>query len=175
MLARLDAWDRALSARCLIEPGTGVRRVAMSAVRRISQTGSYGVGWVVLFAVVATWLKGPLVAVAAAACVLGMLLVNTVVKQLVRRGRPALRTFEHQPTTYSMPSAHTAMAVVGAGVMSVIAPQLAPLWWGWAVVLAVSRVVLGMHFIGDVLAGAMLGAFMAWTVAEPLVHWAIGQ
>ncbi|MBC7643993.1 MAG: phosphatase PAP2 family protein [Thermoleophilia bacterium] len=170
LLARLDAFDQALSARCLVAPGTGARRVVMGGVRRISQTGSYGVGWVVLFAVVATWLEGPLVALVAAGCVVGTLFVNTSVKELVRRTRPVAGSFSHQPASYSMPSAHTAMAVVGAGVMSVIAPELAPVWWAWAVILAVSRVVLGMHFVGDVVLGALFGTLLAWSVAAPLIH-----
>ena len=173
LLARLDALDQALSERCLITPGGGARRATMGTVRRISQTGSYGIGWIVVFAVVATWLEGPLVALVAAACVVGTLFVNTAVKELVRRVRPEVRTFAHQPSSYSMPSAHTAMAVVGAGVMSVIAPQLALMWWAWAVILAGSRIVLGMHFVGDVLVGALFGALLAWSVATPLIHAAM--
>lgn len=156
-----------------MQPSEGGRHFVMGAVRRISQTGSYGVGWIVLFAVVATWLQGPLAAFVAAACVVGTLGANTIIKQSVKRPRPASRAFDHQPTTYSMPSAHTAMAVVGAATMSVIAPQAWWLWWAWAIVLAISRVLLGMHYVADVLVGALFGAALAVIVAVPLVQWAM--
>lgn len=142
----------------------------LTMLRRISQTGSYGAGWIAVFGVVASMIEGWWVAMLAAACVVGMLLLNTAIKVLVRRPRPAARAIEHQPRTFSMPSAHTSMAMVGAAAMAVVAPQLAALWWGWALVLAVSRIVLGMHYFGDVLLGACLGALMAAAVVEPLLR-----
>lgn len=142
----------------------------MTIVRRISQSGSYGVGWVALFAVVVTMLDGWLVAVAAAGCVLGTLALNTVVKEIIRRPRPASRAFDDHPTTFSMPSAHTSMAVVGASIMTLVAPALWLLWWGWTWVLAVSRIVLGMHYVGDVLAGACFGALLAVLVVPHVMH-----
>ncbi|MBC7643620.1 MAG: phosphatase PAP2 family protein, partial [Thermoleophilia bacterium] len=42
--------------------------------------------------------------------------------------------------------------------------------WAWAVILAVSRVVLGMHFVGDVVLGGLFGTLLAWSVAAPLIH-----
>jgi undecaprenyl-diphosphatase len=62
------------------------------------------------------------------------------------------------------------MAVVGAAVMTWVAPSLAPLWWAWSALLATSRVLLGMHYLGDVLAGAAFGALVAWLAALPLVR-----
>lgn len=172
LVARLDRIDRAISARLLMRPENGSGRMAMVAVRRISQTGSYGVGWVLLFAIVATWLEGWRVAAAAACCVLATLVLNTGVKLVVRRPRPGVRSFGDQPTTYSMPSAHTSMAIVGATAMTMIEPGLAALWWGWALVLAVSRVLLGMHYLGDVIAGAAFGILVACLAAVPVLHWA---
>ncbi len=165
-LAFLGRLDQQLSARCVVDPATSVRRgKIMTVVRRVSQSGSYGVGWVALFAVVVTLLEGWFVALVAAACVLGTLMLNTVVKEIIRRPRPASRAFDDHPTTFSMPSAHTSMAVVGASIMTMVAPAWALLWWGWTTVLAVSRIVLGMHYVGDVVAGAAFGAALAtWVV-----------
>jgi len=142
----------------------------MSVIRRVSQSGSYGVGWVLLFAVVVTALEGWIVALAAAGSVLGTLTVNTVVKEIIRRPRPAATAFDDHPTTFSMPSAHTSMAVVGATVMTLVAPAFWLLWWAWKCVLAVSRIVLGMHFVGDVVAGAAFGAVLARWVVVPIFH-----
>lgn len=171
LLQRLDAADRAISTR-LVAPmqEDGRVRAWVRVLRRFSESGSYGTGWIVLFAIVAATGRGGFIAAfAAAACVLGMLLVNTGVKVIIRRPRPVLRAIDHQPGSFSMPSAHTSMAVVGAATMSYLVPVAAPLWWTITVVLACSRVILGMHFFADVLVGFLLGALMAWLVAVPLV------
>jgi undecaprenyl-diphosphatase len=170
-IARIGAVDHRISARCVIvADGSGGRATAMAVIRRVSQTGSYGVGWVALFAVVVTLFEGWPVALVAAACVLGTLAANSAVKVVVRRPRPASTSFGNHATTYSMPSAHTSMAVVGATIMTMVAPGAAALWWGWTIILAVSRVLLGMHYIGDVLAGAVFGAVLAWLVVVPVMH-----
>lgn len=169
MLQRLNILDHQLSTKLrAAKPSPFV-----SVVHRASQTGSYGVIWVLLFAVVATWLAGWKAAVVASACVLGSLMLNTLIKSQIERPRPADNPIGHQPTTHSMPSAHTVMAVVGATCMTIVAPAAAPLWWGWMLILAGSRVYLGMHYLGDVLVGAILGAIIASTIAWPLMTWAV--
>jgi len=61
------------------------------------------------------------------------------------------------PDKFSFPSGHTMTAFSVALVISYFYPGLeAPLFF-MAISIAVSRVVLGMHFLSDVLAGAVLG------------------
>jgi undecaprenyl-diphosphatase len=61
------------------------------------------------------------------------------------------------PDKFSFPSGHTMTAFSIALVVSYFYPSLeAPLFFV-ALSIAVSRVVLGMHFLSDVLAGAVLG------------------
>jgi undecaprenyl-diphosphatase len=98
-----------------------------------------------------------------------MLAFNTVVKNVIRRPRPVAKAIAHAPTTYSMPSAHTSMAMVGAATMQVIVPDQAVLWWTVALSLAASRVLLGMHYLADVLAGVVLGIVCGVFVAMPIV------
>lgn len=172
MLPRLNDLDRSISGRLVARPEPGRRYLWLEFVHRLSQTGSYGVGWVVLFGVMVTMIDGWKLALLASGCVLGTLLVNTGIKLLIRRPRPRFNPIGHSPNSYSMPSAHTAMAVVGAAIMTVVAPALVVVWWAWTVSLAVSRVILGMHYAGDVLAGAALGALLAWFVALPLLELA---
>jgi undecaprenyl-diphosphatase len=99
--------------------------------------------------------------------ILGTLMLNTAVKLVVRRPRPT-GAHGHTPRSYSFPSAHSSMAVVGASAMTVLEPALAVLWWAIAALLAASRVLLGAHYLGDVVAGALLGALVA-TVAVPVL------
>src|SRR5579863_5715298 len=62
------------------------------------------------------------------------------------------------PDQFSFPSGHTMTAFSIALVLSYFYPGLeAPIYF-LAVSIAISRVVLGMHFLSDVLAGAVLGS-----------------
>ncbi|MCW2960058.1 MAG: family phosphohydrolase [Thermoleophilia bacterium] len=170
LLGRLDRLDHSLTERILVKaPLDGRPKRWVVVLRRFSEAGSYGVGWIVLFAVVGIVSDGLLRGAVAAALVVGMLLFNTGIKGIFKRPRPLQRAIEHAPASYSMPSAHTSMAMVGAATMHVIVPDFAAVWWGIAIALGISRVMLGMHFLGDVLAGALLGLAVGLLVAAPLV------
>jgi membrane-associated phospholipid phosphatase len=94
--------------------------------------------------------------------VLASTVVNTVVKQAVRRGRPAL---DELPTLgpvswgRSYPSARTTASFAGARVLSKALPT-APVY-GLALAMALSRPYLGAHYPSDVIAGAVLGDAVA--------------
>jgi undecaprenyl-diphosphatase len=62
---------------------------------------------------------------------------------------------------YSFPSGHTLHAVSFAWQASAHFPELAWLLLPLAGLIAASRVVLGLHYPSDVLAGAVLGAALA--------------
>lgn len=63
---------------------------------------------------------------------------------------------------YSFPSGHTLHAVGFTVVALAHFPGLAPLLVPFTALVAVSRPVLGLHYPSDVLAGAALGALVAW-------------
>lgn len=62
------------------------------------------------------------------------------------------------PDQFSFPSGHTMTAFAIALVLSYYYPGLEGALYFLASSIAVSRVVLGMHFLSDVLAGAVLGS-----------------
>ena len=62
---------------------------------------------------------------------------------------------------FSFPSGHTLHAVSFSLVACSGYPQLAPLVYPFAFLVAVSRPVLGLHYPSDVLAGALLGMLVA--------------
>ena len=62
---------------------------------------------------------------------------------------------------FSFPSGHTLHAVVFTWVAITYFPQLAVLLILFTVLVGLSRVVLGLHYPSDVMAGALLGAFIA--------------
>jgi len=76
------------------------------------------------------------------------------VDRAVRAGADALDPF-------SFPSGHTLHAVAFSMVAAAYYPPLAWLLAPFTLLVAASRVVLGLHYPSDVLAGAALGALIA--------------
>jgi undecaprenyl-diphosphatase len=64
---------------------------------------------------------------------------------------------------YSFPSGHTLHAVCFSWIASAHYPELAVPLVGFAVLVALSRVILGLHYPTDVAAGALLGGGLAAT------------
>ncbi len=62
---------------------------------------------------------------------------------------------------YSFPSGHTLHAVAFTSVALAYFPQLGWVLIPFAILVALSRVVLGLHYPTDVLAGAVIGALLA--------------
>lgn len=98
-------------------------------------------------------------------------MASGVMKPIVGRVRPyqaglvAARTVEPSPATgYSFPSGHAATAVAGALSGARLVPAAAPVLWGLATLMAVSRIYVGVHYPSDVLAGALLGVLCTYLV-----------
>jgi undecaprenyl-diphosphatase len=103
-------------------------------------------------------------AVGASMCAaLAGIVVFKLLKALSRRQRPC-QLEPHcwakilPPDQFSFPSGHTMTAFSIALVVSYFYPSLEGPLYFLAISIAVSRVVLGMHFLSDVLAGAILGS-----------------
>ena len=69
------------------------------------------------------------------------------------------------PDQFSFPSGHTITAFAVAVTLSLFYPELAPGLLFCAVSVAASRILLGMHFLSDVLAGAVIGTLLAYFAA----------
>lgn len=85
-----------------------------------------------------------------------------LLKHLFKRNRPfnKLANFSAHiapSDKFSMPSGHTAAAFLFAFMVLHFYPQLALLTFLWASLVGLARVVLGVHYPGDILAGAVLG------------------
>jgi len=103
--------------------------------------------------------------------------VNALVKPLGRRERPdrvrarvPLVRHVPMPASRSFPSGHTAAAVAfAAGVGRALPPARFPLY-ALAAAVGYSRVHTGVHYPGDVLAGAGLGLVVAEVTNELLTR-----
>ncbi|WP_165874061.1 phosphatase PAP2 family protein [Rubrobacter taiwanensis] len=87
-------------------------------------------------------------------------------KYLFNRARPFLKNTEIEPlirtpSSSSFPSGHSATAAAGAITLSILYPLWAPLFLPGGLIIAFSRIYLGVHYPLDVLAGALIGAAVA--------------
>lgn len=97
-------------------------------------------------------------------------IVTNVIKQVVGRARPVLfdregplsfDAFNFDYANASFPSGHatTAGAILAFGWLAF--PRGRPVWAVVAIVIAVSRIVVGAHFPSDVVAGLIVGGLCA--------------
>lgn len=163
----LDWLDRVELAACRSLNGV-VRSAALLRLFRIASRLGDGVLWYALLGVLAVGFGAPGRAAAlqcALAGVLGLVIYRYLKNVLVRErpymthaaiicaGRPLDR--------FSFPSGHTLHAV-GFSLIAIKAfPLLAVVLVPATLLIALSRVVLGLHYPSDVLAGAVLGAGIA--------------
>ncbi|MGC9500303.1 phosphatase PAP2 family protein [Streptomyces sp. WG7] len=105
---------------------------------------------------------------------------NLLGKRLVRRARPdreaarvTVDRYVPMPASASFPSGHTASAVAFATAVGVVLPAAAVPLGALAGAVGYSRVHTGVHYPGDVAAGAVLGiasaaAALAMAAAAPV-------
>ena len=69
----------------------------------------------------------------------------------------------------SMPSGHTAISFAGLVMSGLLMPKFKVFTWTLAVVIGVSRLMLGVHWFSDVVFGAFVGMVMADIVYSVLI------
>ncbi|MET7987969.1 phosphatase PAP2 family protein [Streptomyces sp. NPDC005281] len=162
MGALLD-WDQRLFTRVASAHVPG----ADPALRRLSHVANHGRLW--LGTAAGIGLAGGPAGRRAALRGLGSLAlasftVNTLVKWSARRPRPllegvpAIRQLARQPHTTSFPSGHSASAAAFATAVALESTRYGILVVPMAAAVAFSRVYVGVHYPGDVLAGVAIGA-----------------
>ena len=90
-----------------------------------------------------------------------------VLKNSLKRKRPpaAIPAFEAFITAsdeFSFPSGHTSAAFLLAVLTALSFPAIATPLFIWAAAVGISRVILGVHFPADIVAGACLGSLIAY-------------
>ena len=131
-----------------------------------SAVGDHGVVWVMLGAL--RGLRGDHHWRAAVRVGLGVgiesIVVNAGVKSLFRRTRPVVDTPRPYPLriplTSSFPSGHATSAFCAATLLSDGDPHLAPLYFGAATVVALSRIHVKIHHASDVAGGILIGLIL---------------
>jgi undecaprenyl-diphosphatase len=73
---------------------------------------------------------------------------------------------------YGFVSGHAANSFALASLISLILRKkwVAAAMLAWAGIVSYSRIYLGVHYPGDVICGAFLGAFLGWTIYSLLIR-----
>ena len=161
MILRLLAHDAQLSTRLRLNP---TRAGLWSAAVVLAHSGD---SWLWMIGLALVWLLSKTTwhrTAALMAVAVGLqALVIFAVKQAIRRERPAgdwggiYRSID----PHSFPSGHATRAVL----LAVMAVGLGPAWFGlllaiWAPLVCVARVATGVHYLSDVVVGALIGLLM---------------
>lgn len=160
VLQQIIRWDEAISRRCYFSlQYPGLIRV----LQAISWLGD-GAIWVVL-AVGLPVVYGAQ-GIAVTFSMLLAAIVNVVcfrpIKDRFKRLRPFNRFHDIEAKTkaggqYGFPSSHTIHAVSFLVALVIFQPALGGLMGGVVVVIALSRVILGVHYFGDIICASVLG------------------
>lgn len=163
--ARLDAWETGLCLRCN-------QIGALPAVRRyfslVSRLGD-GIAWYALLGllpvVVGVDAIGPSLHMGITS--LAGVVIYKLIKAVLNRERPfaanrAVVALMPPLDRYSFPSGHTLHAVAFTVMLAHYYPALLVLAVPFAASVALSRIMLGLHYPTDVCAGAVLGASIAY-------------
>jgi len=106
-------------------------------------------------------------------------IVVDILKPLIGRARPKELLHHHfygfDPFTFkasfwSMPSGHSATAFSGFVALAFLYPKYRYLFFAFATLTALSRVLLTKHYLSDVLIGSTIGALTAIWLYKRLFH-----
>lgn len=159
--------DRDLTRRLQVAEQPGKRRAVFILLAHSGDSWFWLVGVVLLwFLGNADWQKRALVL---GFSILVTAIMVMLVKFSVRRRRPEGQWGEIYRKTdpHSFPSGHAARAFM----LVVIGFWLGPPWLGWillvwAPLVTLARVAMGVHYLSDVLAGALFGIVMGWILVN---------
>lgn len=134
---------------------------------RITRLGDLGAVWVMIAMVLLLDKPYRMIGI----IVLITLVISTIIgegilKHLVRRIRPCnegkkIKLLVAKPPSYSFPSGHTLSSFAVAKVLSVYFTQYGLIFIGIALMIALSRIYLYVHYPTDVIAGIILGILCA--------------
>lgn len=134
----------------------------------VSLLGDHGMIWLALIGTLMTFKKTRKIGIVVAlSLVMEVVCTSVILKPFVARPRPfeintAITLLVNRPMDYSFPSGHTGAAFACMGALYFSETK------GWipvgifAVLTAISRMYLYVHYPSDVFAGTLLGIMFGW-------------
>ena len=142
-----------------------------SIAKVITYIGEAGAIWIVIGLLLIFVLKDKRTGVLVlAGLAIGYLINDILIKNIVMRPRPfidipALETLIKHPSSFSFPSGHSSSGFCSAYI---IATRKGGKWrWCYvlAAVIALSRPYVGVHYLSDIIVGAVLGTLIGVLVS----------
>ena len=138
--------------------------------------------WILTAAVLFLWGRTRRAGLTAAvSMLLGFLITNLLLKNLVARPRPfdlypVIQPLVERPHDFSFPSGHTCVSFAA----SLVYLRMLPRPWGaasvvLAAVIALSRLYVGVHYPSDVLGGFLVGCLVSWAAVRLAERRKTGQ
>ena len=96
------------------------------------------------------------------------------IKNLVKRDRPSdaikeIKQIVNPPDKYSFPSGHCSSSMLLTLIINQYFPYLTMYFCVWMVIVFISRISLGLHYVSDILFGALLG-FLSFYAAKQTIN-----
>ena len=139
-------------------------------VRLLDTVSRVGDGWIWFAIIVCLPIATGPVGTSASVRMVGVgivdLIVYKIIKRWIARPRPyrtcpGIRACTRSLDEFSFPSGHTLHSAAFSLILTVYFPMSALFVWPLTILIALSRIVLGLHYPSDVLVGALIGSLTA--------------
>jgi undecaprenyl-diphosphatase len=139
-------------------------------VRLLDAVSRVGDGWIWYAIIVCLPIGGGAIGTSASVRMFAVGAVNLVLYRIIKRWIarprpfltcPGIRACARSLDEFSFPSGHTLHSVAFSVILTAYYPVSGLFVWPLTVVIAVSRIVLGLHYPSDVIVGAVIGAATA--------------
>jgi undecaprenyl-diphosphatase len=158
--------------------GYGKARQALTQTAlAVSKSGD---GYAQLVSPLLVWLSGSILAPTYALALAVAFSVERFSYYILKNSLKRLRPCDLTPSIHSLitasdkfsfPSGHTSAAFCLCVMTSLMFGGVSAVLFIWAAAVGLSRVIVGVHFPGDIVAGALLGSGVALVTASTLNLW----
>lgn len=173
-LKQLD-YDYSYKLATLFEMDSKIRKFFLV----ITQTGTF-IMWGIAFLITYFSLPEERSKIVSLIFITGIMLIPVfIIKQTVKRNRPSYKDTRFGTVAfdkYSFPSGHATRASYAMIIMPIFTPTLTIFWIIWGLTMISSRLILGVHYISDIITGILLGAicmliliWMGWVPVIPFI------